>query len=82
MKTKEILNARGNVIQRNAKSLTQNEIKSVLQGEFIPGFWRNCTMKNAKNAKKPNTNKNRNKKLQNTVRNQTTEKESYWNKWF
>ena len=91
VKVKEILNANGQTIGRNVKPLTQMEITIIQKGQFIPGFWDNCgknriVTRNGNNKKNKNKNnstmKNKNKPKNATVRNQTLEKESYWNKWF
>jgi hypothetical protein len=43
-KTVESLNASGAVLKRKRVTLKQKEIKNVLGGKFMPGFWRNCAV--------------------------------------
>ena len=41
-KTLESLNASGAVLKRKRVTLKRKEIKNVLGGKFMPGFWKNC----------------------------------------
>lgn len=45
-KTKEALNAKGKVMERKRKTLKNKEINSIVKGQFVPGLWRTCTLKN------------------------------------
>lgn len=65
----DVLGPNGKVLNTTRKKLTREEIGKIVEGRFLPGFWRNCTQKNCglnapahdngvKNANK--TQKNRN----------------------
>ena len=60
MKTKEALDASGKVIERRRSTLKKSEIKEVLGGRFVPGFWKNCAFKTCDNAAARKTRRGRN----------------------
>ena len=45
-KIKQALNAKANVLETQKRKLKPAEIKSIVGGKFVPGLWRNCTLKN------------------------------------
>ena len=46
VKTKEALNAAGKVIEKRNQTLKKKDIQKIVNGKFVPGLWRNCTLKN------------------------------------
>jgi hypothetical protein len=46
VKTKEALNAAGKVIEKRKQTLKKKDIQKIVNGKFVPGLWRNCTLKN------------------------------------
>ena len=46
VKTKESLNAAGKVIEIRKQTLKKKEIQKIVENKFVPGLWRNCTLKN------------------------------------
>jgi hypothetical protein len=40
------LNKRGKTKKQVKKNLSTKEIASVIEGQFLPGFWKNCNNKN------------------------------------
>jgi Cft2 family RNA processing exonuclease len=47
-KTSSVLNASGKIVRHKTRKLNKKEIKKILKGKFIPGFWKNCTLKNGR----------------------------------
>jgi hypothetical protein len=45
-KTKEALNAAGKVMERRKQTLKKKDIQKIVKGQFVPGLWRGCTLKN------------------------------------
>lgn len=45
-KIKQALNAQAAVLETQKHTLKPAEIKSIVGGKFVPGLWRNCTLKN------------------------------------
>jgi hypothetical protein len=46
-KVNAILNKRGKTKKQVKKHLSKSEISSIMNGQFIPGFWKNCTFNGA-----------------------------------
>ena len=44
VKINEQLNSKGHTLKRKRQTLKRKEIRNVLSGKFIPGFWDNCTL--------------------------------------
>ena len=44
VKINEQLNKHGKTIKRKRQTLKKNEIRNVLKGKFMPGFWDNCKL--------------------------------------
>ena len=42
----DVLGPNGKVLNTTRKKLTQDEIGRIVEGRFLPGFWRNCSQKN------------------------------------
>lgn len=42
-KVNAMLNKRGKTKKQVKKRLSASEISSIMKGQFIPGFWKNCT---------------------------------------
>ena len=45
-KIKQALNAQAKVLETQKRALKPAEIKAITGGTFVPGLWRNCTLKN------------------------------------
>jgi len=45
-KTKEALNAAGKVIEKRKQTLKKKDVAKIVNGKFVPGLWRGCTLKN------------------------------------
>lgn len=44
-KTSSFLNASGKVTREKTRKLNKKEVKQIKTNKFIPGFWKNCTLK-------------------------------------
>jgi len=51
-KLQEILGKRGNTVKRTRKNLQSEEINSILNGKFVPGFWNNCRRRTVRRNKR------------------------------
>ena len=45
-KVKETLNESGDILTSVKKRLQKDEIHSIMNGQFVPGLWRDCSKKN------------------------------------
>jgi hypothetical protein len=48
---KETLNAKGQVIKRNANTLKKSEVSRILKGKFIPNLWANAKTRKSSRRK-------------------------------
>ena len=48
VKKVQALNAKGAPVKGKTVKLSKKEVRNVMKGTFMPGFWRNCSTKNCK----------------------------------